>query len=125
MTTTTTRKPARKSEPAPATGTVKWVEKLKDGFGLLRITAITAKGLVSQEYEVVANVSIFDGKGRGYKLFGEGRCYTVDPDAGACDCPSATIQHKGKPGQCKHCRGLRSALARLFQPVTLAATTAQ
>lgn len=108
-----------KATPAPATGTVKWLEKFDGRFGWLRITSNTQTGPVTADYELAAVFNQTTGRVAGFRLFGEGKMYEIDPDTGTCTCPIAVMQHRGKPHACKHSRGVRSALARLFQPVTL------
>ena len=130
MTATMTRKPtvrARNTEPAVASGTCRWISRWDGNWGTLRISVETKAGTVTSDYDLidVQDVPWRKAAGqRGYLLCKLGGAdtdrYVVDPDCGSCTCPDATIRGKGLPWRCKHSRSLRSLLARLFQPTTLA-----
>jgi hypothetical protein len=85
--------------------------------GCLVITARRSGGAsVSEAYTLTENRQ--DGRLLGYRLRkADGTVYDLPADLSSCDCPDFTVNRAHAPTAelrlCKHCRGLRQALAAL------------
>jgi hypothetical protein len=117
--TTTASRPVKPRRPlTPATGSCRWLIQpgLAGTPGLLSITVKVAGGKkeVSEVYAVTAH------KEAGYRLTKpDGTAYDLSPgpEFWECECGDYTFNraHATTPEtrECKHCRGVRKALAEL------------
>lgn len=96
----------------PATGRVRWLEPCRvTGRRMLEIVSITRGGEVTQTYAVEQDSTGFTLEyiSDGFELVR----YRVAPVSGVvgawtCSCPDL----RARSGGCKHCRGLRAAIAK-------------
>lgn len=97
----------------PAHGTVKWVLPLTNDFGILEIAGAASGSARYTIVRIAGGFRLLKSDGTVYDLNTEGEHWT-------CDCPDYLhARANNDPRGCKHCCGVRAALAHLSKPIAL------